>query len=179
MVRHATVGVFRDPGVGANRSRQCLVEPPIYSLAIVAELQQKKKNGERFGGAGCCLCPRVEIILNQMLLAAVFNKCLFKFRWIQIVSHRPFTRGGFSSRNWVGSYMWPGGEAAQSNTYLLVHFTFPAVRYESFPLLILSKSPEIQMWNHYFVGMGRIGGIIAFQEKLLATIVNLWTCIYH
>lgn len=43
MVRHATVGVFRDPGVGANRSRQCLVEPPIYSLAIVAELQQKKK----------------------------------------------------------------------------------------------------------------------------------------
>lgn len=52
MVRHATVGVFRDPGVGANRSRQCLVEPPIYSLAIVAELQQKKKKkwGEVWGG---------------------------------------------------------------------------------------------------------------------------------
>lgn len=43
MVRHATVGVFRDPGVGANRSRQCLVEPPIYSLAIVAVLEKKGK----------------------------------------------------------------------------------------------------------------------------------------
>lgn len=53
MVRHATVGVFRDPSVGANRSRQCLVEPPIYSLAIVAELQKKKKkNGGLVGGGG-------------------------------------------------------------------------------------------------------------------------------
>lgn len=79
MVRLTTVGVFQDPGVGANRSRQCLVQPPIYSLAIVAGVQ---KNGgvTGFWGTGCCLCPRLEIILNQMLLAAVFNKCLFKFR---------------------------------------------------------------------------------------------------
>lgn len=41
MVRHTTVGVFQDLGVGANRSRQCLVEPPIYSRTIVAELQKK------------------------------------------------------------------------------------------------------------------------------------------
>lgn len=163
MVRHTTVGVFQDLGVGANRSRQCLVEPPIYSLAIVAELQ-KNQGVTGFRGTGCCSCPRLEIILNQMLLATLFNKCLFKFRWIQIVSHRPFSRWAFSSRKWRGSYMWPGGEATQSNTYLLVHFTSPAVRDESFPLLILSKSPESQMWNHYFVGMGRSKEIVTFQE---------------
>lgn len=73
MVRRTTVGVFQDLGVGANRSRQCLVEPPIYSLAIVAEVQKIGAEGYRvLGGPGCCLCPMLEIILNQMLPAAVF-----------------------------------------------------------------------------------------------------------
>lgn len=76
MVRHSTVGVFQDLGVGANRSRQ----PPIYSLAIVAEVQKNVRVTGFREGTGCCLCPRLEIVLNQMLLAAGFNKCLFRFR---------------------------------------------------------------------------------------------------
>lgn len=50
MVRRTTVGVFQDLGVGANRSRQCLVEPPIYSLAIVAEVQKIGAEGYRVLG---------------------------------------------------------------------------------------------------------------------------------
>lgn len=57
MVRRTTVGVFQDLGVGANRSRQCLVEPPIYSLAIVAEVQKNRGGYRVVGEQGVVYVP--------------------------------------------------------------------------------------------------------------------------